>query len=689
MEKIIGGKEINNSFPVRIQHKLLWPCYEFIAQGEGLISSGKNIIEEVVLKLAEINVTDTKEIASCTGLEEDLVSFIQSRLEQRECLDSCCRITETGKQKLGEFSKTQSQEIHVYVDAVSGGIIPYYSTVDSENRFEYSHGKEEKDTSGNVFFNYKAFSSAGTETDEGQIAYKLHYDEKFNNVPDSDEVTAMLHKLFPKKDGVFVRIDESQSTKKNLRWFLIDVMQPEGSSRDWVFTDGFGNLTSFFSVQSIQNEDDKNFISSLRNKLQIQTNAQEKSVSQVEKQYPKLKEKLASAQKCMNELRMVVDSPDKEENLLSAMNDSLLFLTQLTEWVLFYILHSGQTEYVARGVLSELKRFSENKASGYIIAGIASKSAIQIGFECGREEKKSLSQKYGKLWYSFNKVPSLFPLVIIFLLAFKEEQWLKVFAKEHMDFLSVLTNLNISRNQSFHSGSVSDSKTFIESIERTYQTILALMKIRLGLKIDEGQQLCFAEKVRLQNERDQAITSMEQALGFTLCRTLDSNLIRFVTDMERRGSRPDSLNNAIILDQYKILEHLFVSVNECLGDDYINSNWKEKVRDAGFELSGTEEFKAILGTNEDRINSALNRNPSSMNAACIAFFTLADVNFLRGISAKWNKMISDVSYIVHKRGHGEIPLKIDAARVLGIKEQIIVLIHYFAKNGFLTEKNIN
>ena len=164
----------------------------------------------------------------------------------------------------------------------------------------------------------------------------------------------------------------------------------------------------------------------------------------------------------------------------------------------------------------------------------------------------------------------MFPLVNVFLLAFKEEQWLKVFAKEHMDFLSVLTNLNISRNQSFHSGSVSDSKTFIESIERTYQTILALMKIRLGLKIDGAQKLCFAEKVRLQNERDQAITSMEQALGFTLCRTLDSNLIRFVTDMERRGSRPDSLNNAIILDQYKIMEHLFVSVNECLGDDYIN-----------------------------------------------------------------------------------------------------------------------
>ncbi len=143
MEKIIGGEEFEATFPVRIHKKLLWPCYEFIAQAQGVEDYEKNIIEEVVLRLAEINVTDIEEIASCTGLEEDLISFIQSRLVQRECLDSCWRITESGKQKLGEYSKNQSKEIHVYVDAVSGRIIPYYSMVDSDNRFKYSVGKEE------------------------------------------------------------------------------------------------------------------------------------------------------------------------------------------------------------------------------------------------------------------------------------------------------------------------------------------------------------------------------------------------------------------------------------------------------------------------------------------------------------------------------------------------------------------
>ena len=101
--------------------------------------------------------------------------------------------------------------------------------------------------------------------------------------------------------------------------------------------------------------------------MHIQTNAQKKSVSEVNHKYPKLKEKLDSAQKCMQELRMVVDSPDKEENLHSAMADSLLYLTQLAEWVIFYILHKGQFEYKAKTVLSDLEKFRDNKSSDYII----------------------------------------------------------------------------------------------------------------------------------------------------------------------------------------------------------------------------------------------------------------------------------------------------------------------------------
>lgn len=698
MEKIIGGEDLELSFPVRIHEKLLWPCYEFIAQAHGVEDYEKNIIEEVILRLAEINVTEIKEIASCTGLEEDLISFIQSRLEQRECLDSCCRITETGKQKLGEYSKNQSKKIHVYVDAVSGRLIPYYSMVNSDNRFKYSFGKEERvneesdsesESANLIFFKYKEFSTAGKETDEMQRALKLHYDENYNEIPEGDDVTAMLHKLFPKKDGVYALTDKEQSTKKNLCWILLDLMQPEGSSRDWVFTDGFGKISPFFSVECIKNQTDTEYISSLRDDLKIQTNAQKNAVNEVDKNFPKLAEKLISAQKCMSELKTFVDSPDKEEALLSAISDSLLFLTQLAEWIIFYILHKEESEYKAKNVLADFEKFANNKGSGHIISVLAKKCAKKLGFECGKEERKTLVQRYGKLWYAFNKVPTLFALLDILLIAFADEKWLKVFARENPDFISVLTDLNISRNKSFHSGFVAETNKSIEKIEKTYNEIMLLMEKGLGIKINDSNEISFEEKIAIQNERDAAIIRMEQGLGFSLCKILEPCLLRFVTDMERRGTEAATLNNAIILDEYKILEKIFASMNECLGNEWKNSDWKQKVQSMGFEFSESNDFKSLNRTSEDRIESALERRPSSMNAACIAFCTLCDDKLLKEISSKWKTLLKDVSYIASKRGHGEIPSSIDSERVLLMKQKIIELIKFFAKNGFLGEKSIN
>jgi len=698
MEKIIGGKKFNNNFPVRIHKKILWPCYEFIAEANGVEDFEKNIIEEVVLKLAEIKITDAKEIASCTGLEEDLISFIQSRLEQKELLDSCKCITKKGIEKLGEFSQTHSKEIRIYVDAVSGRVVPCFDLLDSDNRFKYSFGKEEPSANGDIFFTYKMISSAGTETDEKLSAYKLHYNENFNCVPAEEDVTEMLHKLFPKKDSVFATIDEKQSTRKNLRWILLDVIQPKGVSRDWVFTNGFGKISSFFSAEQITNAADNRYISSLREEKKVQTNAQT-SVDiekELDEKYPKLKEKLSSAQECINELSMSVNSPDNEEDLHSALEDSMLFLTQLAEWVLFYILHEGDAEYKAKDVLAYFEQFfkeSKNdvnsKNSGFIIAGCAEKSCENLGFDFGLNEQKSLIQRYGKLFYAFNDIPVLFALVDILLIGFDEESWFKKFAKTHKDFITVLTELNLCRNESFHSGKVGEKKTAVERAEKAYREILDLLEAGLGVKVIDSKKLTFDEKLAIQNERNAAISRMEQSLGFALCRTLDANLIRFVTDMERRGTQAETLNNAIILDEYKILEHIFVSVNECLGNELKNSDWKKKIRSCGFEFAETgnekKHFKSVLDTNGDKIEAALNRKKSSMNASCIAFFTLADEKLLKNVVKLWKTLAKDVSYIAKKRAHGEIPDKIDTERALLMKQKIIELIKFFAKNGFLTD----
>ena len=685
MEKIIGGKEWNESFQVRIRQKILWPCYEFIAQAAGVDDYERNIIEEVILRLADINVTDIKDIASSTGLEEDLVSFMQSRLEQHGCLDDCFRITDDGKQRLGEMIENHSSSIHVYVDAVSGDVVPYFSMLEDNDRFNYSFGKEEWEESGRSFFKYKGYSTAGTESDEFETAYKLQYDKNLNVVPRSEDVTAMLHKLYPGKDGVYARVEEMQNTSKNLRWILVEVFQPEGSSRDWVFTDGFGKVTSFFSVQRINNDIDKKYIASLRESVQVRTNANNSStVSKSVEKYPKLKEKLVSLQKCMKELDLFVDSPDKEDNLRSAMADSVIYLTQLVEWVLFYIMHKHSNEYGVKEFLDKNRRMFSSRASSYIIGSSAFKSAQNLGFDIGLNEKKAFRQKNGKLWNAFEKTPKLLPLLDVLLISLGQESWLKEFAGENPDFLSILVDLNEKRNQGMHVGFVKDDKDFLAYVKKAYNEILFLMQMGLNVKINETNEFTFEEKIALQNERDAAISRMEVNLGFSLCHTLNASLIRLVVDMERRGTKTDDLNYAIILDQYRILECLFRSVNESLGDELKNSDWKEKMKHAGFAIPEEYEFKTLLKTKENKIRSALNRRDASMNAACIAFCTLADVKLLRGISAQWREMLSDICYIVYKRSHGEIPDSIDEKRTLEIKKRIIDLIHYFAEKGFLT-----
>ena len=687
MEKIIGGKEWNSPFPVRIRQKILWPCYEFIAQADGIDSYERNIIEEVILRLANIKVTDTKAIALDTGLEEDLVSFMQSRLEQHGALDNCYQITEVGLQRLGEMIENHRSSIHVYVDAVSGEILPYFSMLDDNEQFRYSLGIDDVDDAGRSFFKFKGYSTAGLESDVLETAFRLHYNKEYNEIPSNGDVTEMLHKLYPNRDGLYAFVEQKQSKSKNLRWILIDIFQPEGSSRDWVFTDGFGKITSFFSVKKIQDDVDRKYISELREKMQVKTNSQAKtSIKLPEEKYPKLKDKLVSAQKCMKELRLFVDSPDKEESLRSAMADSVIYLTQLMEWVLFYILHKKSNEYHVRVVLTENSNAFNNKESYHINGGLATRCARNLGFDVGVTEKKSFCQRNGKLWNSFVETPKLLPLLDVLLISLYEKEWLQEFARDYSDFLCILVDLNDKRNQGFHSGSVNRMDEFSAHIEEAYQEILEFMKKGLNVKVNEYSEFTFEEKVALQNEMNAAITRMEQTLGFALCQTLDASLIGFVTDMERRGIDSKTLNNAIILDQYRILENLFKSVNESLDNELVHSDWLAKVKGAGFGIPEEKEFKTLLRTKEEKIRSALNGRNSSMNAACIAFCTLADKNLLRGVSSMWRDMLADICYVVNKRSHGEIPTSIDCDRALKIKERIVELIRYFAEMGFLTSR---
>ena len=125
MERIIGGIKQKYPFPVCKTHRLLWPCFEFIAYVDGLDNYEKNILDEIFLKLAKIGVTSDEEIGECTALETDTISFMQSRLQQKGLLDVAYHITEEGEKVIEKLTEKRSIPVYVYVDALTGRIVPH------------------------------------------------------------------------------------------------------------------------------------------------------------------------------------------------------------------------------------------------------------------------------------------------------------------------------------------------------------------------------------------------------------------------------------------------------------------------------------------------------------------------------------------------------------------------------------
>lgn len=672
MDKIIGGKELKTTRPLQVSHKLLWPCYEFTAEVEGLDGYNRNIIEEVVLKLAAIDVVEPAMVEQATGLDKDLISFAHSRLQQRGILDDFCRVTKLGQTRIESYSKREPESIHIYVDALSGRVIPYYSRLGEDNGLRFYSFKEE--SSGEV--KYKLVSSAGTE-EEGQPAYRLHHNQEEKDAPDSDDVAGMLHKLHPQKD-IVVKHDENEGGI--LRYILLDIVLYEGDSEHWGFSDGFGNHSLFFSREKIRAAKDNEFITGLRERLHRDTNASApQSDAAPPSPFPKVQEKFQSVKTNLADWEEQPNSPDQGEKSRKARNECIVSLVQLMEWTLYHLLHGN--EYQVGNALADLDRqFEKQKDARYMIGRLAALAGGRLGFNLPKDVANCLNERYGRIKSAWEGRPTLFALIVLLLISLENEEWLRVFAQHHSDFICRLAELNRLRNESSHTRDVSAEKAFAEKI---LGDIHSFMEAGLQVKIMEKEaRLSRKEKFLRENKRQAALSAAERALGFSLYDSLEPGLRNLVVDMEGCCGDDGSCDNAIVLEQYKLLENILVLANRSLGNELRSSDWKAKARSAG--LGDVESLTSLAGTNEERIKKALERRPSSMNAACIAFLTLARVELLKGIGKDWPDFLPDIDYLARQRGHGEIPEEIDNDRVLRIKGKLIELIEFLAGEGFLT-----
>lgn len=691
MMRTLGGKKLNNSFPYRLKANLLWPAYEFAVPVEGYSSEKQNIIENTILKLMEINIISDKEIADATGLETDLVSFIQSRLFQKGYIDETYKITENGQNYIGELSESKNTSyINIYVDAITGKVIPYVKELNNDEDFQYVIDlKKESDDNKDFprFYTFKQTESLGEDTDDELKAWQLEGNNILNSEPDTDKINDILSKKFP-GEKVFVRhMTIEQNIKRNFVNFMVEIFLPKGASGidDWIISDGFGNISAYFSNQiSHFSEQDCDYINRLRNSLENTFFGEETTLKKQNGKYKELFEKIENVQREMTTINNSINSPDLEVIYISAKNDAILYICQMLEWTFFYTLHKFQ--YETDSVLLELSKLAKNRSSHYIIGNKVFRILSEMKMKTDTMTKNRLTESYKRLVSSYNSIPSLFPLFDLVILALKEEDFLSNFISKNQDFVLYLQKLISLRNTSFHTGDDIIKKTDIEPL---YSLALKVVESFLNINVEKvNGSKSFYEEVSEQSHRDAAILRVERNFGFLICNTLDKSIIRFFIDMERRiNNKGQIINNAIILDLYKIYETIFKSLNLSLSNEYKSSDWLEKARSANFLLD-SKKIGAVEHASPERVDKALNRKPSSMQATCVAFITLASIDLLREIAVMWNTFIEDISYIAHVRGHGEIPSIIDKSIVSEICKHSYRLIKQLVDKGFLLNQDI-
>ena len=688
--KILCGENLINNFSYLIKEYLLWPAFEFDIPIKGLyVNNDKNILEYNVLQFVNINIMEEDEIAKDLGLEIDLISFIKSRLFHKGYIDVADKITTLGKQYIEDLSEKENTEyINIYIDAITGKIIPYIKHIKNYDCFKNVSelSKDEK------YYKFKLNQSVGKDSDEECIA-RILYDKnrKYNYLPKLHLINESIHKMHQNAYIPYFTVQEDMGG--NEVYFLVELFMLEGMSGpgDWIVSNGFGKISNFFSnnLEQISQEDQK-YITNLRKQLETDYIGKNDIKQNGNNKYNKLIEKIEAFQKKYDTMNTIFNkkerSKDEKKIYKETKNDAIVLITQMLEWTFYYTLHNYKFN-VDKIFSEELKNVPKNNESKYIIGNKVYNLLIKLNLKMDYMTKNILKESYNKLKIAYNETPSIFPLFDLIVLALKDEVFFKEFIKDNKSFVVELQDLMVLRNVASHTYNDQDIKN---KIDHFYKLFKKVKKVFLNTELKtETNKKSFSEMTDEEISRIDAIKRVEEKLGLLLSNVLDSSLITSFVNIEmfikEINNEEEIKSNLIILDLYKIYERIFVLMNLSFSDDYKNTNWEQKSQNVGFSLV-PKKIKAITKIKKEFFNDALMRKPSSMQAACAAFLALSNDRLLKDIKDFWPTFVEDISLIANLRKHGEAPEEItqeEKLSILSIRENTYNLVKLLTKEEYL------
>lgn len=697
MIKILDYTEPLDETQINISQKVLWPAYEYGITVKGIPEFGDNILESLILQLVSLNIRDSGTVANKTGLDIELVGFLQSRLLHKGFVDESMNITENGKAKLEQREKTTPQHFYVYKDAISGKIISRLVPLDAEKKLVVSLSHEKNIDETNIkCFCFKANSTAGNEAllDVELPMFSVKILEY--NLPKLkiEEVEKAVLSCFPPEMCGNVMVDIGDDAKPKLVYFVLDIVLPRGNTRDFVIYDE-GMPDSFFTNSlNFLNPDEQKFISLLRDKLQhtILDEATQANANSNFRNYPKVEERLFSLLKKIPDIKTKAYTSDDEKRLLQLEIDFVKEIYQMLEWAFFYKLK--ESEIIVKGALANIQKLSPHGNSHrYVVGNYVCKIAKNIGFDLDKDASSCLNIKLGSIKHSLkaSNDHEMWSLVAMAICCAKDNynHWMKKIAETNSDFLILLAGFKHLRDAAIHSNEV--AVTFA-TLEKYFELAKICIGILLGLKVKEDEkfatytQLDFIEEDNILNG---ALKKMENDLGFALKNSLPDNFSSIFLLLEKCSLDDKEIKPAVVLHQYQLLEKIFEQfIAICSRNKKVNAI--EKASEAGFVLNEEDKVFCSKIVNKERIENVIEGKSASMQACFVAWIMIERKDVLMEIRRITPKIFEVVRKVANFRGHGEIPesgYTNDELKMF--TEYCFALLKFLGDNGYFSGKSVN
>lgn len=662
--KVISFHTTLDGLNIAAKQGILWPCHAFDISIPQKKKRALNVFEEVVLKITELESSDTEKIAQLTCLEKELVIFIQSRLKHLGLLNERYELSEHGLDVLNEWQNKSDENLEyivatVFVDLMSGKLLSYVST----KQLNY---KKISKISDNGLIDF-LINPTNEKSSVSARQIRPTKDSFWKATPDTNDIIRGIRE-FKKKykrhallnQGVdqyppLVPMAEAISLHDNpkLVYLHCNVLIQIGNS-DLLVTDGcgFGFSESFANYLTSQNFDwvtrlkQQGIIDKISN-VEDSDNASSRKLFKYSEISRRVVESKSALQKIKN---LKVNSTYYESDYRQEIENGIKNLYAALEWALRQVI--ADTSVPEWEQIFSSSNFRDNEK---LLFGFADK----IGFAVNEKSQSILQVKPGAIKQIKHGKIELQPLLALAIAGASSNASHPIhqLAKNHSGFLTHVLILKKYRDPIEHGSTEKldvDEGILEKLIAATIPMIISLVP---SVADDLGENINSTSYSDIHQERLKAIIELEKALGTAFVLSMGKDIKEQLLRSELMLVQYTNDKAIEIIKCYaSVMQHAFFEVTKDRRPDISNNGMREfaveKIVRSRFYSSINLVPKEVSSVAQHNIHRAVQGSSTTLGANLLAIFLLGSESELFQLKRSNPTFVDFVANLIRLRGHG-------------------------------------